>query len=436
MRLIVSRYSYLFVLISFFLLIIFGTILLSISNIIENNKIFFIDALFLSVSAVTGVGVSVIDISSLTALGKLILIFLMYAGSVGILTILLAIIFYFSFYNIEWYGLATEILDIISIQKIYSFFKIMFLTSLFMQFFGSISLIILAKYLNQPISLLDSIFISINFFCNVGFTVDKIISPVIFNHQTWYIISSILIITGSSGFLLLFEAKEYFKQKIQQKNYCFSVTSKLMIRMYFIPMLFFWLFYLYFCENKITFYTIMRSLFSAVSLRSCGVSPYKDLSSSIIFISAIYGIMGTGPLGTGGGIKTSILGIIIYTFLFFFNKKDTVIIFMKRISWELVAFAHIFLLYIILFISIISIIIDLYYNHNIDFILLYSDVIGLMTGSGTLWSQLVSSIDTIQKILCIMLMCIGKISTVSMSLYMSKIKKSELQYPNTKLIII
>lgn len=436
MRLIVSRYSFLVVLGSFFFLIFLGALLFMIPGSIMNTSISFIDAFFLSVSAVTGTGISAIPISLFSTFGKVLLIFLMYVGSIGILTILLGIIFYFSFYSIEWYGLATEILDIISVQAISSFFKVMFCATLIMQFFGTLTIMALSYWLQCPIFFIDAIFISINCFCNVGFNINESVPSVMINHELFYLIMIALIVVGSSGFLFLFEVNEYIKQRLEKKVYTFSLTSRLMVKIYFSSVWLFWIFYFCFCESSLNFHSLVRSLFAAVSFRACGISPYAALPSSIIFISALYGIVGTGPLGTGGGIKSSILGIIIYTFLFFFHKENNVIISMKRISWQLVAFSHIFLFYIVSGGALISIIIDFYYSHSVDFILVYADIIGLITGSGILWTQLIPQMSIIEKLLCIFIMCIGKIATISLSLYVTKLKKSDMQYPEAKLIII
>ena len=109
---------------------------------------------------------------------------------------------------------------------------------------------------------------------------------------------------------------------------------------------------------------------------------------------------------------------------------------MKRISWELVAFSHIFLFYIISTAAFLSIIIDFYYSHNVNFILVYADIIGLITGGGILWTQLIPQMSVIEKLLCIFIMCIGKIATIGLSLYVTKLKKSDVRYPEAKLIII
>ncbi len=434
MRVKISRYSFLLVIISFFLLIFLGSFLLYFPGVVKTNLLF-IDAVFTSTSIVTGIGASNVPINNFTNFGKILIIFLMYVGNIGLLIILLGIIFYFAAYTIEWYGLTTELFTIISIKTISSLFKIIFISSLSVQIFGVSSFYLLSKFLLLDISILDLLFLSVNFFCNVGLSIESIVPEIFYTNVWYYVIGIIIIIFGSFGFLFLFECQEYIKQKMLLKNYSFSFTSKLMWRIYFFTTIFFWIFYFFTCEKDYSLFSAIRSLFAAISLRACGLCPYQNLTASIAFISAIYGLFGAGVLGSCGGIKSSVLGIIIYTFISIMRKNDTVVIYNKRISWELVSFAHIFLLYTISLATIISIIIDLLKYHQIDFILIYSDILGLI-GSGALWSTLMLEITTEEKILCIMLMCIAKIAAFGLSLYLGKLKKSDLKYSEAKLIII
>lgn len=436
MLVIISRYAFIIVIISFLFLGILGGCLLSLPNVINNFSISFIDALFISFSAISGTGISTIPIFKFSSLGKIILIGLMYIGSIGILTIILSIIFYFTIYNISWYGLATEILDIVSINKIASFFKIIFITTFLTQIISVASYLGLSAYLDCQLSFIDSLFLSINIFSNVGFAIQSLVPKIFYTHPCWYLISIFVMLIGGCGFLLLFELQQCLQKKIASESFFLSLTSKIICKVYFVTVFIMWIFYFYFCESEYTLVALVRSLFAAVSLRACGISPYVNLSSSLIFISALYGIFGTAPFGTGGGIKTSLLSIIIKTLHSFFKKENIVTIFHKAISWKLVALAHIFLLYIITISALVSIVIDLHSNHTVDFMLIYTDILGLITGSGALWTPLVSNLATFEKIICILLMIIGKIAGITLTLYISKIHTSSVQYPDAKLIII
>jgi trk system potassium uptake protein TrkH len=435
MRVIISKYSFSLVIISFFLMIILGGFFLQLPGIVKTQSLLCIDSFFISTSMVTGIGISPISLNNFTTLGKIILMLLMYIGNIGILIILLGIIFYFTTYSIEWYSLTTELFTIVSIRTISYLFKIIFISTVVVQIFGISSFYLLSKHLSIDLSIIDALFLSINFFCNVGLPIETIVPPVFYTNIWYYGISSIIIIIGSCGFLLLFECQEYCKQKNIGKRFSFSFTSQLMYLTYICTTILFWLFYFFTCESNYSLFSILRSFFAAISFRSCGMNPYNNLSSGIAFITSIYGLFGGGVLGPCGGIKSSILGIVIYTFFSIIKKEDAVVIYNKKISWQLVSFAHIFLFYTIGLATIISIIIDISQHHQIQFTLIYSDVLSLI-GSGALWSSLILEASTREKILYIMVMIFAKIAVFGVGLYLGKLKKSELIYPDAKLIII
>lgn len=435
MRVIISKYSFLLVIISFFLMIVLGGFLLYLPGIVKTQSLLCIDSFFIATSMITGIGVLPISLYNFTTMGKTILMLLMYIGNIGILIILLGIIFYFTTYSIEWYSLTTELFTIVSIRTISYLFKIIFISTLVVQIFGISTFYLLSKHLSVDLAIIDALFLSINFFCNVGLPIETIVPSVFYTNIWYYIISSIIIIIGSCGFLLLFECQEYCKQKNFGKQFSFSFTSQLMYRTYICTTILFWLFYFFTCESNFSLFSIVRSFFAAISFRSCGMNPYDNLSTGIAFISAIYGLFGGGVLGPCGGIKSSILGIVIYTFLSIIKKEDTVVIYNKKISWQLVSFAHIFLFYTIGLTTIISIIIDICHYHNIQFVLIYADILSLV-GSGALWSSLILEASSKEKMLYIFVMIFAKIAVFGVGLYLGKLKKSELMYPDAKLIII
>jgi trk system potassium uptake protein TrkH len=436
MLFIVYRYTFLIVLFSFLLFGFIGAGLLFLPGVSELYSISFLDALFISFSAICGGGVSLYPISGFSLFGKIVLMLIMYVGSIGILTCILGIISYFSFYNAESYGLAREILNIIQIKKIGSFLKIIFLGSSLFLFLGTISYLLLSYAVKTPLSLIDASFIALNFFTNIGFEVSDIGGEALLMYSAWYVISILLMFFGAIGFLFFFELQESFKRKYSKMPYSFSLTTKVMVSCFFGTLFFMWCFYFIVCENNFSFISLVRSLFAAISFRSCGISPYKNLPTAIIFISSLYGILGTTPFGTGGGIKTSLLGILLKTPCAIFKKSNYLTLFFKKIPWRIVALAHIFLLYCIGISAFLTIIIACYTGNNIDFMLIYSDILGFVTGSGTLWSPLVAMLGHGGKICCIILMAFGKISGIILTLYATKTTQSRKQYPEGNLILL
>lgn len=436
MKLVIFRYSLILILAGFIISIIIGAGILQFPFILDQGSLSFINALFLAVSSITCTGLTPVPMTTLSSFGKLVVIILMYVGSIGLLTLLLGLIFYFAFHAITWYGLASEILEIIEIKQMYFFFRIIFFLSFICIIFGSLFFYCISVHYGYYISFINSLFITVNLFCNVGFPVFGLLPEALFHSAAWYGAASCLIMFGSIGFLAVFEIIQYVRNKIDNVSYKFSMTFILMMKMYFLTVGLAWLFYLIFCEGRLDLVSFFRSCFAAFSIRSCGICPYVVLPKGLIFVSALYGVLGSGPLGTGSGIKTSIIGILFYTLLSFFKKNNNVIIHFKKISWIMVAYAHIFLLYILGFALFLSVLIDLYYEFNFDFLLLYADVLGWITGCGATWTSLMDKIDISIKIIVSIVMCLSKISTIVFSISLSKLKKNLVQYADAKLIII
>ncbi len=436
MLFIVYRYTFLIVLVSFLLFGFVGAGLLLLPGVCQFHVLSFIDALFLSFSAICGVGVSFFPLNTFSLFGKIILMLIMYIGSIGVLTVILGIIYYFSFYNAESYGLAREILNIIQIKKIGSFLKIIFLGSSAALIAGTLCYLSLAFFLDTPLSFINACFVSLNFFTNIGFSVSEIISENLSTHPLWYTISSALMLLGGAGFLFVFEIKEYIKKKWEEKPYTFSLTTKVLSAGFFGTLIFMWCFYFFICEKDFSSFSLIRSLFAAISFRGCGISPYKNLPTAIIFTSSLYGILGTTPFGTGGGIKTSLLAVILKTPFAIFRRNDYLTLFYKKISWRIVAISHIFLLYLVGITAFLTVIIEFYTQNNIDFMLTYSDILGFITSSGTLWTPLIIMLGNFEKIFCILLMALGKISGIILTLYVTKITTNGKQYPEGNLILL
>jgi trk system potassium uptake protein TrkH len=435
MKFIVTKYSFFVITLGFFFTILCGVLFFYFLPACV-VPLSLIDSILISTSLITGVGITPFSLSNLTYLGKIISISLMYVGSVGIITILFALLVYFSIYSVEWYGIAREMIDIITINNMNTFLKIIFFISFFVQTLGAGIFYFISYNKGFSIPFIDSLFASVNFFCNVGLPMVDILPEAFMNNSFFYLVASAIIILGSSGFFIFFEVQRYYFATKARQGYNFSLTFYLLLVAYLGSIMLFWAFYFFSSEKFFSLLSLSRSFFAAVSLRSCGISPYHNLPSSLIFISSLYGILGSCPCGTGGGMKSTVFGILCFTFFSLVKKERGVVILNKTVSWFFVALAHIFTFYIFFFTLCISLIIDVASSHTIDFFLIYSDILGLITGSGTPWTELILKIGEGGKIIFIVLMILGKISTISFSFYLSKIKKETIQYPEAKLIII
>ena len=128
------------VLLSFLVIILIGTILLSLP-ISRNIELSFFDAFFMSTSAVCVTGLSPIyDVgSSLTLFGKIVLAFLIEIGGLGIVTIVMFIAVLLGFrITLNQRAFLKEALNQNAMGGIVLILKKIVITSFFIQLFGAI----------------------------------------------------------------------------------------------------------------------------------------------------------------------------------------------------------------------------------------------------------------------------------------------------------
>jgi trk system potassium uptake protein TrkH len=272
-------------------------------------------------------------------------------------------------------------------------------------------------------------------FCNAGFTIHNDNLNWFINTQEYFIISSLLMIIGSLGFIFFFEIIQIYLLK--NKN-TFSLSVKLIFWGYGITTIIAWFFYWYFSENaSYTSFGIIRSLFSAISLRNCGIFPYEitQCSHSMLVWTSLYGIFGGCPLGTGGGLKNSIICILfagLYNMIF---QRDYIIFFKKKISSSIVLYSFfIFSLLFIFTLCITNILNTITYN-TFDYGLLFSNVLGMITGSGLLWEDIINY-SLFVKMILIFTMCCGKIGITFLLLRSGQKKNPSITYPEEKIVLL
>lgn len=430
-----TRYVILFIIINILTLIFLGFLFLKTSFLfIQNTNISNIDAILNSTSIICGIGYLTFSFLQLSSFGKLFIMLFVSLGSIGLMTIIIFISSFFKKRGIEWYTLASGIFDLYGASSIYKFIKIIFFSSIIFEILGTITYKSIAFYNNFFISWIDALYISVNMFCNSGFNTSKEIYILFSATPSYYLLSSLLMLIGGIGFLVIFEIYLYITAK-HSSLYLFSLTTKIIFLVYFFTTLISWILYFYFYENSFSAISLSRSLFTSLSMHAYGFMPYENATGITFLCSSLYGIIGTAPLGTGGGIRTSLFAILVYTPISIYNKYENVMIMKKSISWKKVILGHIYFLYILL-ISIFQSLILCLYIKGIDYIFLFSDILSCVTGLGLL-SSLNCYSNVSVKIILILSIIIGKILSIIMGLNSSVlINTKSIQYPEGKLIII
>ncbi len=372
------RYNYLFSKIklhpgaifalSFAFLIISGSLLLMLPKATPpGNPISYVDALFTSTSAVCVTGLVVVDTAKdFAPLGKIIILFLIQVGGLGVMTLTT----FFASYLAGGVSIHFRLLmkDMLSsdnigevtglLLKIVTYtFIIEFAGAVFLYFFlgGSI------YYFNWDY-FVSAVFHSISAFCNAGFS---LYSQNLVNINYYFsTIIMILIVLGGLGFTVLANITDLFpwKKDKQKLRHRLTISSKLVI--FTTIILIFGGALLIFAGDPYSFDKTLtagdrffHSLFNSVTARTAGFNtvPIDKLAMTSVLILIVLMWIGASPGGTGGGIKTTTISITLIALFKAIRGKDRVELFKRRIATQSIQKAFLVLLASLVVLSVMSI---------------------------------------------------------------------------------
>ena len=262
------------------------------------------------------------------------------------------------------------------------------------------------------------IFHSISAFCNAGFALysnnlEGFKSNIVINLTIGYLIT-----LGGIGFAVITSFITVVRNGVDR----FNLTSKMAILISIIltfggMILFFILEY----SNPNTigdlniFQKVLASYFQSVTLRTAGFNtvPLGDLRSSTIFISCILMFIGASPGSTGGGIKTTTFGVIMFYVIGIAKKKENIEVFNRRIDWEILNRALAILVIAITYVAFIITCILVIDNFSMEQV-----VFEVISAFGTVGLTLgiTPNLSVISKLLIIITMFVGRLGPLTFAL--------------------
>ena len=425
-----------------FLVAIFvGVILLKLPfSLRENQNITVLDSLFTIVSAICVTGLSVVDVSQVfTPTGQLIILFFIQLGGLGVMTVsIIVFLLVGKKMSFETRELLKEERNSNSNGGITNFIKNLLLTVSLIEILGaSILAYGFSRYYPLKKSIFYGLFHSVSAFCNAGFSLftnsledfryDKLISLTV----------SFLIILGGIGFVTVNSLFIIKKKKL--KN--LSLTSKFALLITFFLLTFGTMLFLVFEYNNSSTLKgmnfvdkILNSFFQSVTLRTAGFNtvPLENIKPATVFISYIFMFIGASPGSTGGGIKTTTFGILIFYAFGVLKRKEYVEVFKRRIDWELINKALAIVVISILYIAVIITILLSIENFSTDRVIY--EVISAFSTTG-LSMGITASLGIISKFLIIITMFIGRLGPMTVALAFTNNKKSSVKYPKEDILI-
>lgn len=345
---------------SFLALILIGTVLLLLPRSTVGSDLSFVDALFMSTSAVCITGLSVVDVSTqLTGYGQTILILLVQLGGLGMMTFTGFFGYFFSgglsYKNQLMYT------QLIGENKVSSVVKTLYKIIVATLLFEAIGVAVIYSIVDPELfshkgeRLFFAIFHAISAFCNAGFSTlpDGLHHPLLrFNYPLLLMITGLFVL-GGLGFGIVFNFYELirrwafnlFNKLVYRRPFAFKVwiigfnsriigyTTALLLVFGFMSVLLLEYNNLL-AEHKSIWGKLVTSLFIGASPRSSGfnVVDMAHLSFPTIMILLLLMWIGAAPGSTGGGIKTTTFAVATLNIITLVRGKEKVELFGREIS--------------------------------------------------------------------------------------------------------
>lgn len=312
----------------------------------KSGHISLIDAFFTSTSAVCVTGLIVQDTATyFTRAGQTIILVLFQLGGLGIMT--------FSTLVLLVAGKKISIKDSILIREGYapymqknvkSLIKNIFFYTVAIEVAGTLSFFIRwHKIFSAPKALFYSVFHSVSAFCNAGFSVfcDSFES---FRSDSYVNITlMVLIVLGGLGFLVINEIIRIFFHKRGKGKIQISLHAKLVLSTTLFLLFFsFVVFTALEWNNSLKDFTlkekIFSSLFQIITPRTAGFNTMSlgSLSLGTVFLLILLMFIGASPGSTGGGVKTSTVGVVFGFIRSKITARESINIFYRTLPLDLI----------------------------------------------------------------------------------------------------
>lgn len=430
------------ILLSFFLLIALGTLLLCLPwSTTDGQGLRWVDSLLVATSASCVTGLTVVDVhNDLTIFGTVTLLGLIQVGGLGIIT--LAVFVYHtigrqlqlreqdilqeSLNQNQRHGLVDMTLRVIKYTLVIeTFFAILLTIHLFPEFGWE--------------AVGYGIFHSVSAFCNAGFDLFGNYDSVVRRNTDSFLLLSLasLIILGGIGFSVMAEVIHLHSWRR------FSLHTKLVLATNTLLLIAGTIvFFMLEANNNDTMGLLseedklINAFFMSVSSRTAGFNSF-DLTATwqgtrefMVFLMFV----GASPVSTGGGIKTTTFAVIICSIMTVLRDEQDVVVFGRRLTadtrnraFAIFTMSIIWLMFAAFLMSLSDK--DTHPIQSIFFELMSAfGTVGMGLGITNQWTDF-------GKCVVSLTMFIGRVGILTLMLSMTKQRKTKIRYPSEKIMI-
>lgn len=430
------------IVLAYIFFILLGALLLSLPVATQSTLgTPFIDALFMSTSAVSVTGVTLLDTAThWTFFGKVVLLLLIEIGGLGFMTIW--VLLYYAILgrpNIKQRLAVSESLNLEPGENIAQRILYIIRFALIVQAVGAV---LLYFPFREKLDVLDSLFYavfhSVSAFTNGGLDLFEN-SLVQFQTRPYIlIVIMLLIMTGGLGFIVWDDLLKFRKTKsLRIYTKVVLITTGIL---WILGAVLYWI-----AEgNNGTFDHLsmgekwLNYLFMSVTARSSGFAnvDYATLSITSILLTNILIFIGASSGSTGGGIKVSTLAVIFVVIVRSFQGKKP-ILFHRKIAQETIQRSFFIFVAAIFFIAIGSVVLsltetlpdELGIEYIVTEVVAAIGVVGISLG-------LTPNLSFLGKIIIIVLMLIGRVGVMTfLWSLVGKKRETRINHPEINLLI-
>ncbi|WP_308764008.1 potassium transporter TrkG [uncultured Bacteroides sp.] len=448
--------------VSFFIIILVGTGLLMLPRCTISG-ISWVDSLFISTSAVCVTGLTSVDLTTtFTTEGFIVILLLIQIGGLGVMTLTSFFALFFmgntSLYN------QLVVRDMVNSKSLGSLLSTLLYTlgfTLVIETMGMITIWLSihgTMDMNLEEELAFSVFHSVSAFCNAGFSTlpGNLGNPLMMNnHNSFYVLISILVILGGIGFPILVNLKEIIfyrlkrmtqfllrKHKVSVKSVqLYNLNTRIVVTMTFLLLAAGTLILLAFEWNhafvgmsiaeKCT-----HAFFNAACPRTAGFSSVDfslfGIQSILIYILLMW--IGGGAQSTAGGIKVNAFAVVILNLAAVIRGSQRVEVHGRELAHDSIrrSNATVVMSLIILFVSIFLL---SWLEPTLPLLSLTFEAVSALSTVGSSLN-LTPLLQESSKLVIVVLMFVGRVGLITMMLGIVKQKKNtKYKYPSDNIII-
>ncbi len=290
-----------------------------------------------------------------------------------------------------------------------------------------------------------SVFHSINSWNNAGFSLFK---DNLIGYQSSILVNltvSVLIIFGGIGYQVIFELYLWLRDRLLRKpgKIVFSLNFKIATTTTVVLLILGSIaFYLTELHNENTFasldlgHRIMASWFQSVTPRTAGFNTidYGKMTETGLFITIGLMFIGSSPGGTGGGIKTTTLRILISCTRTILQGKEEVSLFQRQVPLSLILKAIGVLVGSVIAVVIATTLISIT-DPKFEFIQILFEVVSAFATVG-LSTGITASLSAVAKLIIILTMYVGRVGVLLlMGALLGDPRPSRIHYPEENVLV-